>query len=213
MGAELRTGKIKQGEKIIILKVKDKVVFNVMNKKLGLLVLFFGVTFAKAQNIYVCKNAQLSFFSSAPIEDIEAVTSRGVSAMNIKTGDIFVKVGIQSFQFKKSLMQEHFNEDYLESDKYPFAEFKGRVVTDPDFSKEGIYPVTVAGTLTIHNVPKDYSVPGIITVKNGQMTATADFKVRLADHNIKIPRLLTKNIAEVVDVKVSAVYSKDNEVK
>ncbi|HEY6083518.1 MAG TPA: YceI family protein, partial [Chitinophagaceae bacterium] len=78
-----------------------------------MLVLFFGVTFAKAQNIYVCKNAQLSFFSSAPIEDIEAVTSQGISAMNIKTGDIFVKVGIQSFQFKKSLMQEHFNEDYL----------------------------------------------------------------------------------------------------
>ncbi len=184
-----------------------------MKRILFLAALLLSASFVKAQEVYTCKNAQLSFFSSAPIEDIEAVTAQGVSAMNIKTGDIFVKVGIQSFQFKKSLMQEHFNEDYLESDKYPFAEFKGKVVTDPDFSKDGDYPVTVAGTLTIHNVPKTYSVPGTLTVKNGQITATADFKVRLADHNIKIPRLLLKNIAEVVDVKVSAVYSNDNTVK
>ncbi len=133
--------------------------------------------------------------------------------MNIASKEIFFKVEIQSFQFKKSLMQEHFNEDYMESDKYPFAEFRGKLVSAPDLTKDGTYPVTVAGTLNIHNVPKEYQVPGSLIVRGGRVTATADFKVRLADHHIKIPRLLVKNIAEVVDVKVSAAYTADKTAK
>lgn len=175
--------------------------------------LFFTASLAKAQDIFICRNAHLSFFSSAPIEDIQAVTEKGVSALNIASNEIFFKVEIQSFQFKKNLMQEHFNEDYMESDKYPFAEFKGKLVSDPNFTKDGTYPVTVAGTLTIHNVPREYRVPGTITVRGGQVIATADFKVKLADHHIRIPRLLVKNIAEVVDVKVNAAYTPDKTAK
>src|SRR5690242_11788715 len=83
---------------------------------------------ATAQDIYICRNATISFFSSAPIEDISAKTDKAVSAINMKTGAVYFKVPIRTFIFPKSLMQEHFNTDYLESDKFPFAEFKGKLL-------------------------------------------------------------------------------------
>lgn len=159
-----------------------------------------------AQDIYSCRNATLSFFSSAPLEDIDAKTTQGVSALNIKTKAVYFKVQINTFQFKKKLMQEHFNENYLESDKYPHAEFKGKITDNIDLTKDGSYPVTVEGTLNIHGVPKTYREKGTVTVSNGKVTATSKFNVRVADHKIKIPSLVVKNIAEVVEVSVNAVY-------
>lgn len=160
----------------------------------------------KAQDVFVCRNAALSFFSSAPIEDIEAHTDKGVSALNVKTRAIYFKVPIRSFQFRKSLMQEHFNENFLESDQYPYAEFTGQVTGDADLTQPGTYPVTVEGKLTIHGVTKAYKENGTITVGDKRITAVSDFKVRVADHHIKIPTIVIRNIAEVVDVKVNAVY-------
>ncbi|TAM93019.1 MAG: YceI family protein [Chitinophagaceae bacterium] len=171
--------------------------------------LFSGI--AKAQSIYISKDAQVSFFSSAPIENIEANTNQAVSAINMNTGSVFFKVPIKSFQFERDLMQEHFNSDYLESDKYPYAEFQGKIEPIPSIAKDGTYPVNVAGQLTIHGVTKPYQGPGTIEVKNGQIIAISSFKVKLADHDIKIPRLLLKNIAEVVDVKVNAAYQPQKE--
>lgn len=165
---------------------------------------------ASAQDVYVSKDAGISFFSSAPIEDIQAQTNKAVSAINIKTGAVYFKVPIKSFRFEKSLMQNHFNSDYLESDKYPFAEFNGKIVSLPDLTTDNTYPVSVAGKLTLHGVTKDYTTPGTITVSNGKLTVAADFKVRLADHQITVPRLLLRNIAEVVDVKVKAAYAPDS---
>lgn len=171
--------------------------------------LFSGI--ANAQSIYISKDARVSFFSSAPIENIEANTNQAVSAINMNTGSVFFKVPIKSFQFERDLMQEHFNSDYLESDKYPYAEFQGKINPIPSIAKDGTYPVIVAGQLTIHGVTKPYQEPGTIKIKNGQIIAISSFKVKLADHNIKIPRLLLKNIAEVVDVKVNAAYQPQKE--
>jgi len=148
----------------------------------------------------------LSFFSKAPFEDIYAVSDQGLSAMDMESQTVYFKVLIRSFQFEKALMQEHFNENYLESDQYPYAEFKGKIDNpiDPNFS--GTVLVTVSGKLTIHNVTKSYKVPGEISLTSGKMIATAEFPVALADHRIKIPRILIKNIAEVVKISVSATY-------
>lgn len=176
----------------------------------ALMILCFG-ELANAQSIYISKDAQVSFFSSAPIENIEANTNQAVSAINMNTGSVFFKVPIKSFQFERELMQEHFNSDYLESDKYPYAEFQGKINPVPSIAKDGSYPVNVDGQLTIHGVTKPYQGSGTIEVKNGQIIAISSFKVKLADHNIKIPRLLTKNIAEVVDVKVNAGYQPQKE--
>lgn len=176
-------------------------------KKLVLLVVFVAGLFRlSAQDIYTSRNAELYFFSSAPLENIEARSTMGVSALNIQTKAIYFKVDMTTFQFRKKLMQEHFNENYLESDKYPYAEFKGKILEQIDLTKEGTYPVTVEGKLTIHGVEKAYREKATLVVKEGRIYATSNFKVRVADHNIKIPTLVIQKIAEVVDVKVTAIY-------
>ncbi|SFD25495.1 YceI-like domain-containing protein [Chitinophaga sp. CF118] len=160
-----------------------------------------------AQEIFSCRNTTLSFFSATPMEDIDAVTSKGVSAINLKTGAVYFKVAVNTFKFKKQLMEEHFNENYLESDKYPHAEFKGKIIDIIDLHKDGTYNVTVEGTLSMHGVDKVYREKATVTVQDGKPAATTKFNVRLADHHIKIPTLVVKNIAEVVEVTVKATYS------
>lgn len=170
----------------------------------GMLLATFSV---KAQSIYVSRNTAISFYSSAPIEDIKAESKTAVSAMNVQTGEIFFKVLINSFQFRKSLMQEHFNEDYLQSDKYPTAEFKGKIIKgNVDPTKSGTYQTEVQGTLTIHNVSKSYTVPATFDVSRRRIDSKSIFYVKLADHNISIPRLLTENLADSVQVTVTAQY-------
>lgn len=160
-----------------------------------------------AQDVFSCRNTRLSFFSSAPLEDIEAKTDKAVSAINVKTKAIYFKVPVNTFQFRKKLMQEHFNQNYLESDKYPFSEFKGKIVDVVDLTKDGTYQVTVEGTLSLHGVDKTYREKGTITVQGGNITAGATFQVHIADHKIDIPTIVVKNIAEVVAVTVNAAYT------
>jgi polyisoprenoid-binding protein YceI len=160
----------------------------------------------QAQNILISNNAAVSFFSSTILEDIEGKSNLGSSAINVKTGDIIFKVPNTSFRFKKKLMQEHFNENYMESDKYPVSEFKGKLEKPVDVSKNGSYSVNVSGKLTVHGVTKDYRSVADIVVNNGVATAKSVFKVKLADHNIKIPSLVFKNIAEIVEVRIQALY-------
>jgi polyisoprenoid-binding protein YceI len=178
-----------------------------MKYLLLLAVAWLSAISAAAQDIYSCRNTRLSFFSSSPLEDIEAKTDKGASAINTKTKDIFFKVPINTFQFRKKLMQEHFNENYLESDKYPFAEFKGKIVDLPEISKDGTYEVTVTGTLSIHGVDKTYTAKGTIISQGNKLTVNSTFNVRVADHHIKIPSLVVRNVAEVVAVTVNAIYT------
>jgi hypothetical protein len=160
--------------------------------------------------IVTSHSARLSFFSEAPIENIKAESNTGVSALNLSTETIYFKVPMRSFEFKKSLMQEHFNENYLESSKYPFAEFNGKIIEQVDLTKDGTYPVTVQGELNIHGVKKNYTVKAELKVTEGEISANSTFPVKLVDHEIKIPRLVIKNIAEIVQVTVSAIYKPDS---
>ncbi|MBV7531694.1 YceI family protein [Chitinophaga sp. sic0106] len=174
------------------------------------LLLAFGLLLHQTgfcQDIFTAKGATISFFSSAPLEDIEAKTSKAVSAINIKTKAIYFKVPIASFDFEERLMQQHFNSTYLESDKYPDAEFKGNIQEEVDLSVAGTYNVTVAGTLTLHGVDKPYREKGTITVSGNTLQLNAKFNVKLADHKIKIPTIVVKNIAEQVAVTVNATYA------
>ncbi len=136
------------------------------------------------QTLYASKNAQISLFSTAPIEDIAAKTSSGNSVYNPATGDLVFSVAINTFKFPKALMEEHFNSDYLESDKYPRATFKGKVQEHPDLTKNGTYPITVVGELNVHNVKQNRTIPGTLTVNNGAVTMIAEFVVKCADHHI-----------------------------
>jgi len=172
-----------------------------------ILLTWIGGISPAGQGLYVCKNAYINIYSSAPIEDITAETSTGTSVYNSATGDLAFSLNIRSLTFKKELMQEHFNTDYMESDKYPKATFKGKIQEHIDLSKDGNYPVTVTGELEVHGVKQTRTIPGKITVSNGAVKMTSEFMVKCADHQIKIPQLVFHNIAESIRVQVSAVYT------
>jgi hypothetical protein len=162
------------------------------------------------QALYASKNAQISLFSSAPIEDISANTNAGNSVYNPATGELMFSVAINTFKFPKSLMQEHFNSDYMESDKYPRASFKGRIIDKPDLTKNATYSVTVTGDLEVHNVKQARTLPATITVNNGLVSMASEFMVNCVDHKIDIPKLVFKNIAESIKIKINANYIQIN---
>jgi polyisoprenoid-binding protein YceI len=167
----------------------------------------------QAGDLYVCRNAKITLFSTAPIEDIKATTSTGASVYNAATGELDFSAPMKSFQFPKSKMQEHFNSDYMESDKYPKATFKGKIKEHIDVSKDGTYPVTVEGDLTVHGVTQNRSIPGKIIVSNGAINMTSEFMVKCADHHIEIPRIVFHNIAESIQITVAASYTKSGPAK
>ena len=159
------------------------------------------------KDTYVCRNVRIMLYSSAPIEDIKAVSSTGISVYNSVSGELSFSVSIQSFQFDKSLMQEHFNSDYMESDKYPKAAFKGKVQEQIDLNKDGVYPVKVSGELTVHGITQARTIQGTITVKKGMPGLTSEFMVKCADHHIDIPQIVFHHIAENIKINVAATYT------
>ncbi|MDO3643404.1 YceI family protein [Mucilaginibacter sp. L3T2-6] len=176
-------------------------------KHLSIILLAWMMNFQAGKDLYVCKNAKVTLFSSAPIEDIKAETSSAASVFNATTGELNFVINISSFKFPKSLMQEHFNSDYMESDKYPRATFRGKIAEKIDVTKDGSYPVTATGELTVHNVTQNRSIPGIITVKGGVISMKSEFMVKCADHHIDIPRIVFHNIAETIKITVAAMYT------
>ncbi len=161
---------------------------------------------ANAQPIYIAQGASASFFSSTPVEDIAATSQSLTSLLNITTGEIQFNIPMRTFKFKKALMQEHFNEKYIESDKYPTGIFKGKINETIDWTKDGSYDITATGILTVHGVDKPHTEKGKATVKEGKINIASDFKVTVKDHNITIPKIVITNIAEIVDVQFNANY-------
>jgi hypothetical protein len=172
-----------------------------------LLVLIASMGRVQAQNFFT-KNGQVSFFSKSPLENISATNNQVLSVLNTASGDIKFSVMIKGFQFRKALMQEHFNENYMESGQFPKASFGGTVagIEKIDLSKDAEYPVSVSGDLQIHGVTKKVTVPGTISVKAGKPYARAVFNVLLADYNISIPKLVENNIAKTIELKVDCSY-------
>jgi len=170
------------------------------------LVLFLCIVLAaintSAQNVYSTKTGNSTFFSKAPLEDIDAHNDKVGAVLNITTNEVKVVVSIKNFEFKKALMQEHFNDDYLESDKYPDATYNGKINETVDYAKDGVTEVITTGKIKIHNVEKEVTNKGTVTVKNGIITIHSEFYIALKDYNITIPRMVFKNIAENILVKV-----------
>jgi len=161
---------------------------------------------ASAQN-YMAKSVKVRLFSSTPVEDIRAVNVNAAAVLVGKTREIVVQVPIKGFEFDRKLMQEHFNENYMESDKYPLAKFKGTIDQQIDFSKDGVYDVKVTGVLTVHGVDQARSIPGKVIVSAGAVQILTDFKVACADHRIKIPTLIITKVAEVINIKLDGQLS------
>lgn len=153
---------------------------------------------------YLTKNGSISFFSETPIENIEAHNRQVNSALDAATGEFVFMVLMKSFEFEKALMQEHFNENYVESHKYPNATFKGKVtnISDIDFTKDGEYNAVVEGDLTIHGVTNKITEKGLITVGGDKVNGKAVFNIAVADYDIKIPAAVANKIAKTIEIRV-----------
>jgi polyisoprenoid-binding protein YceI len=161
---------------------------------------------ANAQLYRVKKDASsISFHSKTSMEDIEAVNKNPNGAIKVETGDVQFVVTMTSFKFKAALMEEHFNENYMESAKYPQGTFKGKLNEKLDLSKDGENKVTVTGKMTMHGVTKDATMEGTITKKGTELIVKSAFKIKLVDYDIKVPTVVTAKIAEIIDVNVDCV--------
>jgi polyisoprenoid-binding protein YceI len=173
-------------------------------KKLILIFSFFlmlGSGLSFGQTLYRTSVGEVSFFSKTPALDIEALNKKAGAILNSSTRDFAIQMKITDFQFPNKLMQEHFNENYLESEKFPTAKFAGKITEEVDLSKLGTYPVTATGNLTIHGVTKPVTVKGTIVASATQLGLTFAFNVRTEDYKIEVPTLVFNKIAEVIEVK------------
>lgn len=156
---------------------------------------------------FMTRSGKVTFYSATPIENIEAFNNEVAAAINSASGDVVFQVPVKSFKFENQLMQEHFNESYLESDKFPKAEFKGKMPV-VNLSKDGSYKTTVAGKMTIHGVTKDVQIPGTVTVKGGELTLNSKFMIATADYKINIPSLAAGKIAKQIEITVNTILKK-----
>ncbi|RLD79795.1 MAG: YceI family protein [Bacteroidetes bacterium] len=178
-----------------------------MKRKISVLFIAFLVSGTMFGQNFVTKTGHIKFYSDTPIETIEANNHAVNSALNPKTGDFVFKILIKSFEFEKALMQEHFNENYMESDKYPNAMFKGKVVNagDIDFGLAGTNDAIIKGDLTIHGITKAVEENGTFTVKDGKIHGQSVFSVLLEDYKIKVPGAVKKQISESIEVTVDVM--------
>jgi len=173
-----------------------------------ILSLLLTFTLANAQDKFMTKNGHIRFYSHTPMEDIDANNNQVGSILDVKTGDIVFNALVKSFEFSRALMQEHFNENYMESDKIPNAKFKGQIVNmkDVDVKKDGSYTVDVKGDLTVHGVTKNITVKGTLVVKGSKIAASSKFNVTAGDFNIAIPSVVQEKIAKDIEVTVEMNY-------
>lgn len=176
-----------------------------MKKIFFIALMLFATVVIKAQDKFFTKSGSIKFFSKAPLENIEASNKAVTCVLDTKTGAIQFAVLMKGFEFAKALMQDHFNENYVESDKYPRGEFKGQIenISAVNFTSDGAYPVNVKGQLTIHGVTKEVQSKGNIIVQGGKLLASSDFTILLSDFQIKIPSLVERNINNNISINVN----------
>ena len=149
------------------------------------------------ENRYIIQNSKIEFYSYAPLEDIQAVNTESVGAIDIESGEFIIKIPVNAFEFPNKLMQKHFNDSYLETDIYPECIFRGKLNEN-----------SASGEITLHGVTKKIEIPISKTINEENIIISTDFKILLKDHKIKIPRLLFQNIAEEIEIKVSSEFIK-----
>ena len=168
------------------------------------LILLSTVAFSQAQDRYFTKTGKINFYSKAPMEDIEAKNKTVTAVIDSKSGALQFAVQMKGFEFEKQLMQQHFNENYVESDKFPRAEFKGTITNNSsiNYKKDGSYPAKVKGKLTIHGVTRDVETDGLIKVSGGKIDATSSFNVLLSDYNVRIPAIVKDKVSNTIRITV-----------
>jgi hypothetical protein len=172
--------------------------------KVLLLVVFLPLLCASQSILYVSKEGKVSFTSDAPLEMIKASSNAIVGAVKSADRSFAFSVLVKSFEgFNSTLQRTHFNENYLESDKFPKITFEGKIIEDINLSKDGTYNIRGKGRFAIHGVTQERIIPCKLVVSNGKLTVTSNFTVFLDDHNIKIPAVVNQKIAEEIMVSIT----------
>jgi hypothetical protein len=173
-----------------------------MKKTLTLAVLIFVCHAAVQSQVYITKTGFIGFYSKTPLEDIQAENKQVYAVVDAGKKNIAFTLLMKNFVFPRKLMQDHFNENYAESDKFPKAVFTGTFTGDVNTNKDGVYPVTVKGQLGLHGVMRPVEMPGTIEIKGGKLIGKAKFTIKPEDYNIKIPSIVIDKIAKEVTVSV-----------
>lgn len=155
----------------------------------------------------ITRNGYVGFFSKTPFEDIKAENHQANAVIDFNKKNIAVALLVKSFLFRKELMQEHFNENYAESDKYPKATFSGKYNGEINQLKNGLYNVSVNGSVTFHGVTKNIQVPAVMEVKGDKLFCKSNFQLLPSDFNIVIPALVKDKIAKQIDVSILLEYN------
>jgi len=172
-----------------------------LNKKILVIIFWIGFLFAGNEN-YITREGFASFFSQAPLEDIYAENNTVSCMLNTQSGELAFIIPIKEFQFEKSLMQEHFNENYLESDLFPTSTFVGKIESWNEIKGLDSSKVTVSGDIMIHGIKKSVTKIGLYKKVGDTIIGETTFRVKLEDYGIKIPTFVFNNIAETVEIKV-----------
>lgn len=176
---------------------------------IGILFLCLSAASLSAQQ-YFTRSGELSFYSSTPIEDIEAINKSVTAVFDSQTGALQISSTVSAFQFEKALMQEHFNENYMESEDFPKATFNGEItnISKVDFATNGVYPIAIEGELTMHGKTNRIVGDGKLVVENGKVHGSNEFKVKPEDYGIVIPSVVREKIAKEITIKSNMLFQK-----
>lgn len=179
-------------------------------KKAAIFLVFLGLGFSVFGQKYLTRTGVVEFFSETDIENIEAINNQASSVINMENGEMAFTILMKAFTFEKALMQEHFNEKYVESDKFPKAKFTGNIQNFADLNlSETPTEVTIKGQLTIHGVTKDIEVKGKLSKSSsGNIKGTSSFSIKIKDYDIKVPSAVENNISDTIEIKVKMDYEK-----
>lgn len=159
-----------------------------------------------AQEAYVSDTSSIQFFSRTPVENIEAVNHMGKSTISPSRYEVQFQIPVNGFRFENKLMEKHFNSMYMETDKFPFASFRGKLSDSLDLSKDTVYFTKATGILKLHGMDHAGTFEGRLESKGGRVKLQCRFPVRLEHHNIKIPGSVFHNIAQEIEVQVYFEY-------
>lgn len=160
-----------------------------------------------AQRVFLATGGMAYFFSETPLENIEAKSQSLTGVLTTGSNKILFNVPMRTFKFDKSLMEEHFNEKYVESEKYPKAAFKGVINETIDWSRDTVVAITATGTFDLHGVTKEITEKGTLKIVGDKINLVVAFNITLADYKIRIPKVVTTNIAEVIRVNIECDFN------
>ncbi len=181
-----------------------------MKRFLIMLIVLMASVQIFASNRYLTRSGHIHIISHTDIIDLEADNNQVACILDIETGEIVFSLLMHSFIFKEALAQEHFNENYAESETYPKSKFKGKVtnLSEINFNKDGKYPATVSGKLTMHGVTKEITAQGTFEIKSGNIIGTSVFEIDIYDYKIKIPKIVRDRVNNIIPITVEVELEK-----